>query len=288
MSIFERAWLLLQSGRFSFSNPQFSKFAVLIAASFLLHSAPPSRASDLKYYDRGVPVNADELIDQIPPNVRNQWKGWVNRLQLMIARRQVTAPWFVESIVVRAGEAPPLNFPLPVLRVVFREQSFFDFDKSDVKPEALPIINLVAQLIRTDGGPPFTLVVGHTDSLGTNEYNDRLSELRAANAVKQLTAIGVPVKRLHTAGMGSRIGIAKNNTAEGRAVNRRVEFLISLSFDANLKALVQIPGEPDDGPVSQGAPAKPPSEAVEIHDGEGKSAGHIIVRPPRQIKLRDF
>src|SRR5690606_16963596 len=67
---------------------------------------------------------------------------------------------------------------------------------------------------------------GHTDSTGTDEINDRLSDERAASVTQYLTAQGVAAHRITSEGYGSEQPIADNETAEGRQANRRVEVAI--------------------------------------------------------------
>ena len=69
-------------------------------------------------------------------------------------------------------------------------------------------------------------IIGHTDSTGTDAINDPLSLQRAESTRNYLTARGVGGTRIQVQGMGSRQPIASNNTAEGRAKNRRVEIYV--------------------------------------------------------------
>ena len=95
--------------------------------------------------------------------------------------------------------------------------------------------NLASMVERLDGalnGVAATLkeynqtmveVVGHTDSIGSDEVNQRLSEQRANSVAQYLAAQGVQRERMEILGMGKRMPIADNNTDAGRAKNRRVE-----------------------------------------------------------------
>lgn len=69
-------------------------------------------------------------------------------------------------------------------------------------------------------------VSGHTDSSGDAQLNDRLSESRAQSTINRLVALGVPASRLLGEGKGQREPVASNDTAEGRAANRRVDILV--------------------------------------------------------------
>jgi len=69
-------------------------------------------------------------------------------------------------------------------------------------------------------------VAGHTDSTGTDEYNQRLSERRAASVARFLESQGVMNQRIITVGMGESRPVADNSTPEGRQANRRVELTL--------------------------------------------------------------
>jgi OOP family OmpA-OmpF porin len=107
-------------------------------------------------------------------------------------------------------------------KVTYAADAFFDFDKSTLKPEAkAKLDDLVA---KTQGiALEVVIAVGHTDSIGTNAYNMRLSTARA-NAVKDyLVSKGIEKNRVYTEGKGETQPVADNRTREGRAKNRRVE-----------------------------------------------------------------
>ena len=102
---------------------------------------------------------------------------------------------------------------------------FFDFGKSDVKPESAAALKEIAKLLQAT--PALRMwVVGHTDSVGSAEGNVALSNARAVAIVKYLTQnLGVDAKRLSPHGAGPYAPVAANTTEEGRAKNRRVELV---------------------------------------------------------------
>ncbi len=110
-------------------------------------------------------------------------------------------------------------------KVVLNADTFFDFDKYTIKPEGRQVLDQVAA--QAQGINLETIIaVGHTDSIGTAEYNQGLSE-RRANAVKEyLVARGIDPNRIYTEGKGKTQPVASNATREGRARNRRVEIEI--------------------------------------------------------------
>jgi outer membrane protein OmpA-like peptidoglycan-associated protein len=100
----------------------------------------------------------------------------------------------------------------------------FDFNKSDIKPDSKPIINEIVKLLKTN--PDLSLKVeGHTDNVGTPDYNKSLSDARAKSVVAALKAEGIDGNRLDAVGYGEDKPIADNTSDAGRAQNRRVELV---------------------------------------------------------------
>ena len=107
-------------------------------------------------------------------------------------------------------------------KVTFAADAFFDFDKSVLKPEGKAKLD---DLIGKMGSINLEVViaVGHTDSIGTDAYNQRLSVRRSEAVKAYLVGKGVEKNRVYTEGKGEKQPVADNRTAEGRAKNRRVE-----------------------------------------------------------------
>jgi len=84
-------------------------------------------------------------------------------------------------------------------------------------------------------------IIGNTDNMGSEEYNLKLSKRRAEYVKKQLMELGVNGKRLSTLAMGKKNPIASNETAEGRQLNRRVEFRLTKQKNANIEFLSKPP-----------------------------------------------
>lgn len=100
----------------------------------------------------------------------------------------------------------------------------FDIGKANIKPESMTEINRIAQLMKDNGDLKFE-VQGHTDNTGTVAGNQKLSEQRAQAIVNKLVEMGIAANRLSAKGMGQSAPLADNSTDEGRAKNRRVEFV---------------------------------------------------------------
>jgi len=102
---------------------------------------------------------------------------------------------------------------------------YFDFNKSDVKPESEPALSEIARLLT--GTPNLKVfIVGHTDNVGGVDYNMKLSQARADAVVKALTTkYKVNPQSLKAYGVGQLAPVAPNKTEDGRAKNRRVELV---------------------------------------------------------------
>ena len=128
----------------------------------------------------------------------------------------------IEGVTVeRVGEGIALKFDSGIL---------FEFDSSTLQPEAKENIYKLANILKKYPDSNI-LIAGHTDSDGSEQYNQALSE-RRAKAVSDYTLIqGVASSRLSIIGLGENEPIATNNTVEGKQLNRRVEIAIFANED---------------------------------------------------------
>ena len=110
------------------------------------------------------------------------------------------------------------------MTIVLDERALnFDFDKSNVKPQYYELLNNLKDFIEQNNYE--VTIVGHTDSVGGNQYNFGLSRRRAESVKAKLLEFGLAESRIaEIEAMGEEQPIATNDTEEGRAQNRRVEF----------------------------------------------------------------
>jgi OOP family OmpA-OmpF porin len=101
----------------------------------------------------------------------------------------------------------------------------FDFDKSTLRPEAFVILDRAVDLLRTQERVVVE-VAGHTDSVGSEQYNQSLSERRADAVRDYLAGKGIKATRLSARGYGEVQPVASNDSVEGRQANRRVELIV--------------------------------------------------------------
>jgi OOP family OmpA-OmpF porin len=127
------------------------------------------------------------------------------------------------AVAAASPSAAPAAAPVPTSeKVTFAADAFFDFDKAVLKADGKAKLDDLASKL---GGLNLEVIiaVGHTDSIGSDTYNQKLS-IRRAEAVKSyLVGKGVDAKRVYTEGKGEKQPVATNKTAAGRAQNRRVE-----------------------------------------------------------------
>lgn len=121
-----------------------------------------------------------------------------------------------------AAPAAPAPAPVAAQKVTYAADAFFDFDKSVLKPEGRAKLDDLVSKIKGIN-LEVIIAVGHTDSIGSVAYNQKLSVRRAEAVKAYLVSKGIERNRVYTEGKGKSQPIASNKTAEGRAKNRRVE-----------------------------------------------------------------
>jgi len=107
-------------------------------------------------------------------------------------------------------------------KVTYAADAFFDFDKSVLKPAGKAKLDDLVSKVKGIN-LEVIIAVGHTDSIGTDAYNQKLSVRRAESVKAYLISKGIEKNRIYTEGKGEKQPVADNKTKEGRAKNRRVE-----------------------------------------------------------------
>jgi OOP family OmpA-OmpF porin len=221
----------------------FASTALLAGCGVMTPSTMPAAAGG----SRVVAANGGNVIDNWQNGTGEYvWRNGTNELCWRDANwTPATAAVGCDGALVRAAPAPapapavvpppPVARPAPApapaapapapsvaTKVTYAADAFFDFDKSVLKPEGRAKLD---DLIGKIQGITLEVIiaVGHTDAVGADSYNQRLS-VRRAEAVKgYLVSKGIERNRVYTEGKGEKQPVADNRTAEGRAKNRRVE-----------------------------------------------------------------
>ncbi|WP_293605122.1 outer membrane protein OmpA [Polaromonas sp. UBA4122] len=132
------------------------------------------------------------------------------------------APVAVAPAPEAAAPAPAPVAPPAATKVTYAADAFFDFDKSVIKPAGKAKLDDLVGKIK-DINLEVIIAVGHTDSVGSDAYNQKLSVRRSEAVKAYLVSKGIEKNRVYTEGKGEKQPVADNKTAEGRAKNRRVE-----------------------------------------------------------------
>jgi OOP family OmpA-OmpF porin len=146
--------------------------------------------------------------------------------------RAINFSVMLESFVKASGSGKV--FYSPIVKSARGGESivlYFEFDKSELHPRALNQLDIIAGLLKTDAARKIS-ITGHTDAVGSDDYNVRLSAARAKNVSERLLALGVPAAQIETKAIGSAVPLDADKRAdgtdnpEGRSRNRRTEIYL--------------------------------------------------------------
>lgn len=128
----------------------------------------------------------------------------------------------VAAPATAAAVAPAATKAAAPAKVTYAADAFFDFDKAVLKPEGKAKLDDLVSKVKGIN-LEVIIAVGHTDSVGGDTYNQKLSVARSEAVKAYLVSKGIEKNRVYTEGKGSKQPVADNKTSEGRAKNRRVE-----------------------------------------------------------------
>ena len=170
----------------------------------------------ISFNQRALKIYFDETRIVNAPNVaQGRW--------FAIETESSGTAFFVKNVRIAKGAVPLYDRMMSDGKFITYGITF-DVGKSTIKPESMGEINRIVQLMNENPTLRFS-VEGHTDSTGNAASNQTLSEARSAAIVAKLTELGIAADRLTSSGKGQGSPIADNATDEGRAKNRRVEFV---------------------------------------------------------------
>ena len=133
-----------------------------------------------------------------------------------------SAPAAPRAAPAPAPARPPAAPAVAATKVTYAADAFFDFDKAVLKPEGKAKLDDLTGKVKGIN-LEVIIAVGHTDSVGNDAYNQKLSVKRAESVKAYLVSKGIEKNRVYTEGKGEKQPVADNKTKEGQAKNRRVE-----------------------------------------------------------------
>lgn len=187
------------------------------------------------------------------------------RLRRLADLRGIAAPEFYEyKIPPSRHRLAQYPVELPVLRVVFSDRVFFDFNKDQLRKEAAAVLKTVSQSLRLEPPDVTVFVAGHTDAVGSANYNLNLGLRRAQTVAVALARLGVNQAQIYVVSFGKAVPISSNDSDAGRSRNRRVEFLFA--------------ARPE--PIAAWLSVQPAPTCSSDRSGEGSSdcPGHFIAK----------
>ena len=186
-------------------------------------------------YNPESPVKAGEWNHFAFSFNKRAFKGYINGVRLINVPAMAAPGYFffgsgsfyrfsgISNVRIAKGAVPLYDRLLSDGKIVTYAITF-ETGKADLRPESMVEINRVAKLMKENPDLEFE-VQGHCDNTGSDRVNDPLSQKRAEAIVAALADLGISESRLTPVGKGSHEPVASNNTDEGRAKNRRVEFV---------------------------------------------------------------
>ncbi len=123
-------------------------------------------------------------------------------------------------------DLPPPRVLVTNSQLVLNQAIHFEFDQARILPISFPILDEVARALKQNPDISRMRIEGHTDNVGTPAYNLNLSRRRAQAVLQYLRERSISEGRLNSVGFGQSQPIAGNDTEQGRAINRRVSFVI--------------------------------------------------------------
>ena len=183
----------------------------------------------LSFNKRALKVYVNDIrVINIPNANKPQWfnvetEFWEDHIDFITDVR--LAKGGVELYEQKVTDMSPIEKAIAETGKFVTNNILFDTGKATIKPESQEEIQKVADYMLKNPGARFE-VQGHTDNQGSDKVNDPLSQERAEAVVKALEGLGVDPFNLRAVGKGSHEPVADNSTDEGRAKNRRVEFVV--------------------------------------------------------------
>ena len=191
----------------------------LVASTFFLTSCGPSKKEIIAQQE--AEANAKAEADAAAAKARAEAEATAAAAKARAEREAAAA-----AAKVRAEKEAAEAAARQALKDMEAEKIYFDYDRSELKPEARAVLTKKAAWLRENAGYSIK-IEGHCDERGSTEYNLALGEKRADAAAKFLTALGVSSSRISTVSMGEENPVDSRSNETAWAKNRRDEFILS-------------------------------------------------------------
>lgn len=188
---------------------------------------------DVQLSVRKVQVNSDiavirpdyQIVIGAPASVGHM----SNQAVWMLSKEPPAAkPTPVREAAPRAASAPEQRKVQPTVQTLHLENTHFDTASSAIKSPARAMLDQAVSKIE-EMAPNKISIIGHADSVGSHEYNQKLSERRAEAVFNYLRSKGLKIEAVERIGFGEQAPVAENTTASGRAQNRRAEIIATVT-----------------------------------------------------------
>jgi OOP family OmpA-OmpF porin len=206
------------------SHEKLNKVAIAVAAAALATVAGAQEIHNWKSNSGDVWKNNRGNAGAMPAgHLRLQPLAAMAPSSLLLLLRPAPAPAAAPSSSSCCRSKPaPAPAPAVASKVTYAADAFFDFDKAVLKPEGKAKLDDLVGKVKGIN-LEVIIAVGHTDSVGTDAYNQKLSIKRSEAVKAYLVSKGIEKSRVYTEGKGEKQPVADNKTKEGRTKNRRVE-----------------------------------------------------------------
>lgn len=198
---------------------------ILIVSSVLVTGLALSGCASKKYVTKevaGLEAASGQRMDGIESQVE-QNQSRLDQHETGMGEISQTAQEALERAIA-AGKLAEGKF---LYETVFSDdQVKFGFNESELTPTATQALDIFVEDLKSRDQNIFIEIQGHTDSVGTEEYNFQLGQRRADAVRRYLSSSGIPLHRMSVISYGLTAPIADNSTPEGRAINRRVTIVV--------------------------------------------------------------
>ena len=218
------------------------RVVLLLAIGALLAACLcPDAYAQATWEIRSVPVDCRDLKETMQQGSVQPWQAFVKMehcdrikrlVRLSVGLPPNRRPIFFEGVIPADRLPAEFGVDMPVLRVVFPDHVFFDTAQSRLRPEADPLVAIVAESLRREPPDVALFVAGHADKRGDEKYNQMLSIDRANALAEAIFDQGIAYSSIWRIGFGEDMPLVPGDDQASLDQNRRIEFLFAAKPEA--------------------------------------------------------